>query len=129
MDKRTGIMLILSLIGVISLLFLAQNLEPPKTTIASALSQNRSFFESNQEIKIIANLTSINQVKNSTTFLKLKDATGTISGVIFESSPPVLSLNKSKTYEIVGKISEYENQTEIIISKINPIISTNVKKK
>lgn len=129
MDKKTGIMLILSLIGVLSLLFLTQIIQPPLTTIANVTTQNQSFFQSNQEIRIIANITQINQANNSTTFLKLEDSTGTLSGIIFEAPSKLLELNKSKTYEITGKLSEYEGEPEIIISKINPIVITNVKKK
>ena len=129
MDKKTGIMLLLSLAGIILLLFLAQIVQPPLTTITKATSLNQSFFQSNQEIRIIANITQINQANNSTTFLKLKDSSGTISGIIFEATEELRELNKSKTYEITGKLSEYESEQEIIISKINPIIITNVKKK
>lgn len=123
MDTRTGIMLILSLAGILILLFLSQTLQPSLITITKAINQNLSFFQSNQEIMLLANITSINQVKNSTTFFKLKDSSGTISGVIFQANSQLLNLNKSKTYLITGKITEYENQTEIIISKINPLIT------
>ena len=128
MDARAGLMLIFSLVGIVSLLFLAQVIEPKLTTIAQATMVNSSFFQSNPEIRILANITSINQVKNSTTFFQLRDSSGTLPGIIFEANSVLLNLNKSKTYEITGRLSEYENETEIIISKINSVVSIKKKK-
>lgn len=127
MDSKTGLMLIFSLIGILSLLFLSQILEPRVMLIQNLSIENQSYFQLNKEIKIIANITSINQVKNSTTFLKLEDETGILAGVIFKANPKILEINKSKTYAITGKLSEYENETNIIINKINPIIISKIK--
>ena len=119
MDARTRLMLILSLLGIIFLLFLAQILKPQIIPISKLNTKNPSFFQSNQEIKLIANITSIRQIANSTTIFTLKGSNAIITGIIFEANPKILNLNKSKTYEITGKLSEYKNETEIIISKIN----------
>ncbi len=128
MDAKVSLMLILSLTGIICLLFLSQIIEPQLTTIAKATAQNHSFFSSNQEIRIIVNIISINQIKNSTTFFKLNDSSGIISGIIFNADSQILKLNKSLSYEVTGKTTEYENKTEIIISKINPLLDMKYRK-
>ena len=119
METHQKILLVLSLMGILLLLFLSSALEPKVQSIAN-LSLNKSFFEKNLGIKIIANITRQTEIKNSSLILlTLEDSTGTITGII--NTEKELNFNLTTTYEITGKLTEYNNQTEISINRIIPL--------
>lgn len=119
METPQKILLISSLVGILLLLFLSKTMEPEVQNISN-LSINKSFLGKNSEIKIIANITHQTDIKNSSlTILNLEDSTGKITGII--NTKKIIIFNLTKTYEITGKLTEYENQTEISINRITPI--------
>lgn len=119
METHQKILLVLGLLGILLLLFLSKTLEPKVQNI-SELCINKSFFEKNSEIKVLANITHQTNIKNSSLIiLNLEDSTGKITGII--NTKKIIIFNLTKTYEIAGKLTEYNNQTEISINSIAPI--------
>ncbi|MBD3156140.1 MAG: hypothetical protein GF368_05860 [Candidatus Aenigmarchaeota archaeon] len=76
--------------------------------------------EDSNYVKITGKIIQVSESKSGTTFLKLKDGTGSINAVIFKDS--IKSLEKVKegtVIEVTGKIEKYKGEMEILVNSIN----------
>jgi len=114
MNKPLKICFILSLAGILILLFLSEKLEPEIKSIA-----NITEGDINRAVKIRGEIISIKDFNDNSkilTIFTIKDKTGNIT-VILNSKTP-LEINKSKQYIITGKVQEYNKSLEISADKI-----------
>jgi len=68
-------------------------------------------------VKIIGKVIEVSSLKSGTIFLKIKDDTGIIDGIIFKDS--VKNWDKIKIgqkIEVIGKLQKYKEKMEIIVS-------------
>ena len=99
-------------IGII-VMFLSSKIVRPKDVKIKDISEKYNY------IRVDGIITEISSSKSGTTFLKIKDETGNIDAIIFESS--IQNSDKIKIgqkVEIIGKPEKYKEKMEIIISSI-----------
>ncbi|MEA3330027.1 MAG: OB-fold nucleic acid binding domain-containing protein [Nanoarchaeota archaeon] len=104
------IALIISLVGILILLFII-NTTSPKIVKISSIEK-----EDCKEIKIKGTISEIKNYKNKFTTFTITDSTGKIQGVC--NCPNV---QQNQTAEITGKIQEYQNNLQINVEKIKII--------
>lgn len=118
-DKLLKIALITSLIGIIGLIIFTPSIEVKKVKIEEI---TRAMIDEEVSIDCV-----VSEVKSSSTgssyFLTINDGTGQMPLVIFESQLAQMQSNdfeieefKNKKVNIVGKITEYNGELEIILS-------------
>ena len=118
-DKLLKIALITSLIGLIGLIIFTPSIEVKKVKIEEI---NRAMIDEEVSIDCV-----VMDVKSSSSgssyFLTINDGTGQITLIIFESQLAQMQSNsmeiedfKDKKVNVVGKITEYNGQLEIILS-------------
>lgn len=119
MERFKKILLLSSLIGIILLLFLSQQITPKNQNISEL---NESQLE--QRIKITGNLIEARAYSNNTFhIIEIQDSTGAIS-VIFNTKSKELNLNYSKNYSIIGKLERYNKTIQINAEKISLVPSS-----
>ena len=108
METRTllKISLVISLIGVLSLLLLS-NISPPLITISEI--ENKTL---GSRIRIIGNLTTPRELIEDFYSINFKDATGEIRIILNKN------FTTNKTVEVTGLLSEYKNKTQVYVEKI-----------
>lgn len=118
-DKLLKIALITSLIGLIGLILFTPSIEVKQVEIKDI---NRGMIDEEVSIDCVVSEVSTSSSKSSY-FLTVNDGTGQISLIIFESQVAEIQNNnldiedfKNKKVNIVGKITEYNSQLEIILS-------------
>ena len=112
MEEGMKICLVLSLIGILVLLFLSAKLEPQQKNISEIT--NADF---NKEIKIIAKISSIREFPDKNfQIMTLKDETGNITAI--SSSNSHIELNRTKEYAIIGRVQEYNRTLQLNINRI-----------
>ncbi len=112
-DIKPEIFLILSLIGMLSLLLFLIFLEPKQITPISKITQKNI----NQEIKIKAEIITIRDFpKERFQILKLKDNSGNITAV--SNSAKALNIQQNQSYVFTGKIQEYNHSIQMNINQI-----------
>ena len=118
-DKLLKIALVTSLIGLIGLIIFTPSIEVKKVKIEEI---NRAMIDEEVSIDCV-----VMDVKSSSSgssyFLTINDGTGQITLIIFESQLAQMQSNsmeiedfKDKKVNVVGKITEYNGQLEIILS-------------
>ena len=118
-DKLLRIALVTSLIGIIGLIIFTPTIEVKKIDIEDI---NRGMID--EEVKIDCVIQDISQSSSkSSYFLTVNDGTGQIPLIIFESQAAEIQSNsfdindfKGRKVEVVGKITEYNSQLEIILT-------------
>ena len=118
-DKLLRIALITSLIGIIGLIIFTPTIEVKEVEIKDI---NRGMID--EEVKISCVVQDISQSSSkSSYFLTINDGTGQMPLIIFESQVAEIQSNnfdindfKDKKVEVVGKITEYNSQLELILS-------------
>jgi uncharacterized protein YdeI (BOF family) len=111
MKTNLKICLVLSLLGVILLIFLSSHLTPREYTIINITRELIGNY-----VMIKGNIFYIKNIKESEFYiLTISDSTGKITGTLNSKD---LSINKSQNYIFSGKIEKYENETQININKI-----------
>ncbi|MEE1129569.1 MAG: RNA-binding protein [Methanobrevibacter sp.] len=118
-EKLLKIALITSLIGIIGLIIFTPTIEVKEIDIKDI---NRGMID--EEVKIDCVIQDISQSSSkSSYFLTVNDGTGQMPLIIFESQAVEIQSNnldindfKDKKVEIVGKITEYNSQLELILS-------------
>ncbi len=118
-DKLLKIALITSLIGIIGLILFTPTIEVKEVTIKQI---NRGMID--EEVKITGVITDVAQSSSKTSyFLTINDGEAQISLIIFESQVAEIqgrNLNiedfKNRKVEVVGTITEYNSQLELIMS-------------
>ena len=118
-DKLLKIALITSLIGIVGLIIFTPSIEVKEIDIKDI---NRGMID--EEVKIDCVIQDISQSgSKSSYFLTINDGTGQMPLIIFESqASQIQSRNfdisdfKDKKVEVVGKITEYDSNLELILS-------------
>ncbi len=118
-DKLLRIALVTSLIGIIGLIIFTPTIEVKKIDIEDI---NRGMID--EEVKIDGVIQDISQSSSkSSYFLTVNDGTGQIPLIIFESQAVEIQSNsfdiddfKGRKVEVVGKITEYNSQLELILT-------------
>ena len=118
-DKLLRIALITSLIGIIGLIIFTPTIEVKEIDIKDI---NRGMID--EEVKIDCVVQDVSQSSSkSSYFLTVNDGTGQIMLIIFESQASELQSKnfdindlKDKKVEVVGKITEYNSQMELILT-------------
>ena len=118
-DKLLKIALVTSLIGLIGLIIFTPSIEVKEVEIKDI---NRGMID--EEVSINCVVSEVKSSKSgSSYFLTINDGTGQMPLIIFESQIAQMQTNsidieefKDKKVNIVGKITEYNGQLEIILS-------------
>lgn len=127
-DKLLRIALITSLIGIIGLIIFTPTIEVKKIDIEDI---NRGMID--EEVKIDCVIQDIAQSSSkSSYFLTVNDGTGQMPLIIFESQAAEIQSNnfdindfKGRKVEVVGKITEYNSQLELILTSGDNLKLTN----
>ena len=118
-DKLLKIALITSLIGIIGLIIFTPSIEVKEVKIKDI---TRGMID--EEVKIDCVVQDVAQSKSkSSYFLTINDGTGQMQLIIFKTQAAELQENhlditdfKNRKVEVVGKITEYKSQLELILS-------------
>ena len=121
-DKLLKIALVTSLIGLIGLIIFTPSIEVKEVKIKDI---DRGMID--EEVSINCVVSDIKSSKSgSSYFLTISDGTGQMPLVIFESQAAQMQTNnldikdfKDKKVNVVGKITEYNNEMEIVLSYNN----------
>lgn len=123
-DKILKIALITSLIGIIGLIITTPTIEVKEVEISQI---SRSMIDEEVAIKgVVENVQALSS--GETYILTVNDGTGRIQVVIFQSevveiqeSETPLNTFKNKQVEVIGTITEYNSQMEIILQNSNSL--------
>ena len=118
-DKLLKIALVTSLIGLIGLILFTPSIEVKEVKIEDV---TRSMIDEEVSINCV-----VSEVKSSRSgssyFLTINDGTGQMSLIVFESQVAQMQTNsleiedfKDKKVNVVGKITEYNGEMEIVLS-------------
>lgn len=118
-DKLLKIALVTSLIGLIGLILFTPSIEVKEVKIKDV---TRSMID--EEVSISCVVSDVKSSKSgSNYFLTINDGTGQMPLIIFESQIAQMQTNnldiedfKDKKVNVVGKITEYNNEMEIVLS-------------
>lgn len=118
-DKLLKIALITSLIGLIGLILFTPSIEVKKVEIQDI---NRGMIDEEVSIEgVVSDVKS--SASKSSYFLTVNDGTGQMSLIIFESQLAQLEDNgidiesyKGKKVNVVGTVTQYNSQLELILS-------------
>jgi DNA/RNA endonuclease YhcR with UshA esterase domain len=118
-DKLLKIALVTSLIGLIGLIMFTPSIEVKEVKIKDI---SRGMID--EEVSINCVVSDVKSSKSgSSYFLTINDGTGQMPLVIFESQVSQMQTNnmdiqdfKNKKVNVVGKITEYNNEMEIVLS-------------
>ena len=118
-EKLLKIALVTSLIGLIGLILFTPSIEVKEVKIKDV---TRAMID--EEVSINCVVTEIKSSKSgSSYFLTINDGTGQMPLIIFESQIAQMQTNnldindfKDKKVNVVGKITEYNNEMEIVLS-------------
>ena len=118
-DKLLRIALITSLIGLIGLIIFTPSIEVKKVEIQDI---NRGMIDEEVSVDCVVEDVKSSQSKTSY-FLTINDGTGQMSLIIFESQLAQINDNggdvesyKGKKVNVVGTVTEYNSQLELILS-------------
>lgn len=118
-EKLLRIALITSVVGIVGLIMFTPSIEVKEVDIKDI---NRGMID--EEVKIDCTIQDVSQSSSkSSYFLTINDGTGQIPLIVFESqASEIQSKNfdihdfENKQVEVVGKITEYNSQLEVILS-------------
>lgn len=118
-DKLLKIALITSLIGLIGLIIFTPSIEVKKVEIQDI---NRGMIDEEVSVEgVVSDVKS--SASKSSYFLTVNDGTGQMSLIIFESQLAQLEDNgidiesyKGKKVNVVGTVTQYNSQLELILS-------------
>lgn len=118
-DKLLKIALVTSLIGLIGLIMFTPSIEVKEVKIKDI---SRGMID--EEVSIDCVVSDVKSSKSGNSyFLTINDGTGQMPLVIFESQVSQMQTNnmdiqdfKNKKVNVVGKITEYNNEMEIVLS-------------
>lgn len=118
-EKLLKIALVTCLIGIIGLIIFTPSVEVKKVTIKDI---SKSMIDEEVSINCVVTDISQSNTKNNY-FLTINDGTGQISLIIFERQANEIQSKgfkindfKGKKVNVVGKITQYKSQLEIILS-------------
>jgi len=105
--------LICTLIGILIILFISENLEIKQIKIEN-ITENML----GKEVRIIATIKNI-KTTPGLYILTLKDETGEIKAIIFKEDK--LEFKNKDKVEIIGKVIKYKNMLEIQVNQLNTL--------
>jgi DNA/RNA endonuclease YhcR with UshA esterase domain len=110
--KKEILFMLLSLLGIALMLIIAHSSKPDIINIKNLTSKMLD-----QQVSIQGKVYSYRFFGNSSfEILDIKDKTGNITGII--NSKEEIKFNKTQIYLISGKVSIYNNETQIVVDKI-----------
>jgi RecJ-like exonuclease len=114
MNEKTllKISLIFSILGILLILFISENTSIDLSNISEITKENID-----EKVRIQGIVTNIVETE-SLTILNVKDNTGKITIIIFEIG---IGLQKDQRVEIIGSVTDYEDQLEIMADQIKKI--------
>ncbi len=116
-EKLLKLSIGVSVIGLIGLFVLSQNISPTTLAIWQVDSQGVGKI-----IQVNGTITSMSTSKDGHTFMDIYDSTGSIGIVAFKSAKiDFTGISRGMNVLVKGKISEYQGRLEIIASEITPI--------
>lgn len=102
---------VLSLFGILLLIFLSSHLNPKEYSIINITKSKVGDY-----VAIKGQISEMKNFKESNFYiLIIEDKTGKITGALNSDN---LSINESEDYTFIGKIERYKNETQINIEKI-----------
>ena len=118
-DKLLKIALITSLVGIIGLIIFTPTIEVKEVELKDI---NRGMID--EEVKVSCVVQDISQSKSKISyFFTINDGTAQMPLIIFENQASEIQSNnmdindfKDKKVEVVGKVTEYNSQLELILS-------------
>ncbi len=114
MEKIKKILLIASLIGIMILLFVSQQISPKISSI-SQLNESQL----GERVQIKGSIVGIKDYSNNTFHvIELADSTGFISA-IFNTKSKEIKINYSLNYTVIGKLETYNQTIQINAEKIS----------
>jgi exonuclease VII large subunit len=109
-----NISIVCSVVGLVILFFLSRVIQLNQTNINKI-----SYEDVGKNVKICGELISKYSSKTGHQFLKIKDSTGSITAVIFNTTAKKFDLNSiDKKICVIGSVDEYENKLEIIAKNV-----------
>lgn len=123
-DKLLKMALVTSMIGLIGLILFTPSIEVKEVKIEDI---TRSMID--EEVSINCVVTEVKSSKSgSSYFMTINDGTGQMTLVIFEGQVTQMQTNsfdiedfKDKEVNVVGKITEYNGEMEIVLSSGNSL--------
>lgn len=103
--------IVISLIGLFLMFFISNNMNIDSVKVNSV-----SFEDVGRNVKICGEVKNIFISKNGHTFFKIKDETGELKSIIFNSTG--ISVNSKENNCLIGKIDVYENELEIVVNEV-----------
>lgn len=115
MENRQKLTLIISLAGILVLLFLSNFLEPRTITPISNITKENL----NQILMVEGKITGLMEYNNKTfQVLTISDSTGSITATAGSKSSIAERINASLTYRATGKIQIYNSTLQISINRL-----------
>ena len=108
-SKLTKISLTISILGILILLIISQNIEPEFKTI-----QQIKQIQLNKNIKTQATITKLKTISKSFQILTLQDSTDSIQATLDKKT----NLKINQSIIIYGKTTQYKDKIQIQASKI-----------
>jgi len=116
MKNRELLLLLLSIFGIFSLLLISNLIKPEKVFITEITTERI-----NQQVELIVNITRVTNFQDKNfQILNLEDETGTITAT--SNSKEKIEINKSQLYQIMGRITLYNQTLQININEIIEIV-------
>lgn len=109
--KLVKLCLVISLIGILLLIILSQQIKPQKTDIINITKDYKD-----KTVSVYGNITSIANFSDFQ-ILNIKDNTGEIKVILNSQN----LINKTNNTLIIGKVKEYESELEIQADRITKI--------
>jgi DNA/RNA endonuclease YhcR with UshA esterase domain len=112
-----NVSIVCSIVGLAVLFFLSKAIQLNQTDINKI-----SYEDVGKNVRICGELASKYSTKAGHQFLKIKDSTGSITAVIFNTTAKKFDLNSiDKKICVTGNVDEYENRLEIIAKNIQVV--------
>ena len=114
MDKKQKKLLILSLIGILFLLFISHEIQPKTISIINITSN-----DTGKIFQIEGNIIKISSYNDNTFHVfTVKDSTGSIQAIFGSEDSISWNINQTSDYIITGKLEKYNNTLQINAEKI-----------
>ncbi len=111
-SKILKISLIVTVVGLLGIIFLSGYVNPEKLTIKQI---DKSKIDNQVELDV--KIDSIKKTKSNTQIIKITDNTGSINLVIFPSTDFKTKLIKGQKITLVGRVTQYNGNLEIILEE------------
>lgn len=107
-----NVSIICSVVGLVVLFFISKNFQLSQTDI-----EKITYEDTGKVVRVCGEVSSKHASKTGHQFLKLKDSTGSVDIVIFNTTAKKFNLD-SDNICVTGTVDEYENKLEIIAKDV-----------